>query len=1841
MDPEYTQQILRAVRRRFPSEALSAISDLSRHLHGLIVGKKHDAAELLSAIEAAPTFATLCQNFQAAIRPNKSSTPDSVDGVTRQLESLVVSSSAEAPSRPSLPKPQIIEKSFKKSEPAPRDSAAPPRSPKPCLYFRTAAGCHKRDKCKFAHVKPSSPQQGSRSLPSTPAKPRDPFVFNHVGGVRRWLSEINSLPDGTDLLSRLLAFDAGRLEDFLKFGGWAKTNQPIDDVFDTFLTIINRSDMRHPLYKEPFNALFTQLHVAKPLWDQLENLVQRCRAVHESRINKIISTCETLLDLFSESARTLSSIVEALEERVETGFPKTMSDRVERLVQRRKDARKLAEKQREQIDRQQSTSSSASASQLVDQETHLGFRHVSVIPDGTSFLEDMPKRLQPNRMDGSEWAGLDDYLATHFHLLREDALRPLWDSLGAVADGKGSFSSAHSDVCIYDGVQVRAIDCARNGIVYRVSISVKGRKKFDWTRSKRLLTGSLLALSSDGFRNEILWATVARRDADTLNGSGQIDLSFSFGAESALSNIDKIYVAVESKTYFEAYSHMLKALQGVKELPFQDLLLSPVIEGYEIDGVPDTSRFFHSLSPPDYISRRPTLDIKSVDPSARGGMNVLRPWKPLDCSLDESQLSSLRHILTSEVAIVQGPPGTGKTFLGLKAVQIILDSFRQDELGPILCVCYTNHALDQFLKGIFKFEKEIVRVGSRSDDPDLQRRSLIALSDDLPRLSRDAARLRSQQLDRINFLKEEITQKLSSMCFEMLSLRQIQSVSPDAAQQFREVKVPGVVKFWLGLDQRKPSPAATEVSSGESSSSDEADPEDIAALEKSREIDVDPTSGKKKSFVLLKRRATEDDADVPVATSNPNNEEFRLSDYYDERELPECDPEWESDVWSLSIDQRRSLHQYWKNLVTDHTKEQLRMYSKEYASICELLKQLRHTSQLQILQRARVVGMTTTGAAKIRELIEALKPRVVIVEEAAEVLEASIITSISPSTEHLILIGDHQQLRPSVATFKMEKTYHLDVSMFERLIRAGVPYTQLAMQRRMRTNIASMISPIYPLLKTHPDVEKYPAVRGVPKNMFFIAHNTLEDQPGKGSSQHSNTHESAFISSLSRYLVQQGYSPLQITILTPYADQLMQLRQDVRKDAVMSKIKITTIDNYQGEENDVVLLSLVRSNNVKSIGFLKTPNRVCVALSRAKHGFYLIGNADLLAEQSPFWSTVVERLNETQSIGRSLTLQCTKHPERVAEVSCAKDFAKHAAEGGCTQPCGERLNCGHECTKVCHPYSHDGIKCWKPCARDHVGCGHKCPKTCYEECGKCCIPIEKTLGCGHEQSVPCHLDAKEAKCASPCKKILGCGHPCDKLCGDSCQRKCRHKLSYCVSECQHTIEVDCWILNDPKEKQLIACTMACGKPLICSHSCDGVCCKSRGACDPCKKPCENQCVHSKCGLSCGDPCIQCKEPCAWKCAHKECTRLCFEPCDRDACNEPCLKRLRCGHQCIGVCGERCPTICRICDPTEVDTITLVPISESDTTATFVQLDCGHVFESCGIDVWLKTCVEGAGTGAVRLPECPTCKKPVRRTMRFGAAIKQTLAQIEDVKPRILFKQWLDQAQALFDDGDFLKCMGLALKSLKSFPTVAAAQVYIKAAQEANMRPEAYQRLLGLPNATTPIYLISQALLLMGVHNKWRDPLEAAGKILSTLLTPTARDETADQCVFLAYAHYMLNKQAEVANKILDSVLQVRPSFQSAIGLKQDIQAMKEVVTLLSKTEGIRPGAWYQCRNGHLFVIGECGGAMETSKCPDCGAVVGGQNHALDASNSHVAVDGSRHAAWGDDANMANFDLQGL
>lgn len=201
----------------------------------------------------------------------------------------------------------------------------------------------------------------------------------------------------------------------------------------------------------------------------------------------------------------------------------------------------------------------------------------------------------------------------------------------------------------------------------------------------------------------------------------------------------------------------------------------------------------------------------------------------------------------------------------------------------------------------------------------------------------------------------------------------------------------------------------------------------------------------------------------------------------------------------------------------------------------------------------------------------------------------------------------------------------------------------LRVQHRMRPEIAQLIVPsIYPSLENHASVLEYPHIRGMTCDVFFLTHMEQEIGDSEGKS-HLNPYEAEISLALARHLIMQGYDPSRITILTTYSGQRLHFIKIRRDHSAVQSVRIAVVDDFQGEENDVIILSLVRSNEEENIGFLRIENRICVALSRAKHGFYLIGNMQNLQGRSKLWNRIREVLNSQGLFGPDFGLKCDIH----------------------------------------------------------------------------------------------------------------------------------------------------------------------------------------------------------------------------------------------------------------------------------------------------------------------------------------------------------------------------------------------------------------------------------------------------------------------------------------------------------------------------------------------------------------------------------------------------------------------
>lgn len=109
----------------------------------------------------------------------------------------------------------------------------------------------------------------------------------------------------------------------------------------------------------------------------------------------------------------------------------------------------------------------------------------------------------------------------------------------------------------------------------------------------------------------------------------------------------------------------------------------------------------------------------------------------------------------------------------------------------------------------------------------------------------------------------------------------------------------------------------------------------------------------------------------------------------------------------------------------------------------------------------KIIGVTISGAARFTNVFSRLNSKVLLIEEAAEVLDSHLTCILTKNIQHLILIGDHQQLKPKLKCYALERELHANQSLFERLIHQKIEYVTLSKQRRMKPAFADFIRLVY------------------------------------------------------------------------------------------------------------------------------------------------------------------------------------------------------------------------------------------------------------------------------------------------------------------------------------------------------------------------------------------------------------------------------------------------------------------------------------------------------------------------------------------------------------------------------------------------------------------------------------------------------------------------------------------------------------------------------------------------------------------------------------------------------------
>jgi hypothetical protein len=652
------------------------------------------------------------------------------------------------------------------------------------------------------------------------------------------------------------------------------------------------------------------------------------------------------------------------------------------------------------------------------------------------------------------------------------------------------------------------------------------------------------------------------------------------------------------------------------------------------------------------------------------------------------------------------------------------------QVGPMVVITYKNHALDEFLldllnsglwegnrprvgqqlaanmsglpsssatvglsasPGTFPGGKRLVRIGGRSREAALDgynlgslmhgstdraainslKERLFVLNQRLERLTKEIHYLENGKVPRVYFERWLTVEQRKHLSYDereawLAGDRFIgvlnNSTDVVAATHYQELLQSRISALLRGQDS--PTATASSAKTNTGSSSADNNNEDENAVDATLQADEDVSLS---VFQEMRREEERRDFNNQLHNTYLSSEALMLASHPPRR--PAEVPEELLSLWSLTP---RLRHEYYAYLIASTISAKARDCQTIMETMKNIIRVRRHATEelkLALLQGADVVGLTTTGCAMNQNLLRSLRPSVLVVEEAAEVLESQLLACMTDSLKQIILIGDHYQLQPKVDTFQYEKVNHLNLSLFERLARTLRPI-RLTEQRRMHPEISRLIRPFYapqplidhvslltrpfPSTSTTAFVDQVP---GLAQRVYFWCHNHPEEE-APGSRSKVNTREIRMVQMVVAHLASQGVLQKSITVITPYLGQCRMLRGVLRLRS-LADVRVSTVDLYQGDENDVVVLSLVRTE--KLTDFIRTRNRLIVSCSRARFAMVLVGN-DKLLRQCSHWQEVLDQLQTDHHIGERLPVTFRECPSQVRYLSVTETVSAAALE---------------------------------------------------------------------------------------------------------------------------------------------------------------------------------------------------------------------------------------------------------------------------------------------------------------------------------------------------------------------------------------------------------------------------------------------------------------------------------------------------------------------------------------------------------------------------------------------------
>lgn len=380
--------------------------------------------------------------------------------------------------------------------------------------------------------------------------------------------------------------------------------------------------------------------------------------------------------------------------------------------------------------------------------------------------------------DPSTWhlPGIRGRLDREFRLLREDTIGQLRDAIHDILGPFRDHSKNSARISAYEDAEVTDVAIDRhNGLELEVqcrqpymifNMSEQDRRTW-WDQSKRLQVGALVCVLDTA--GTVQFCTVAestmrtekddkakkrKDDGEELDKTGKEPRTLSFSrdflcvrlhlVDHSPAELDRTLRWCKSigpcpiKRLVEfpgvllaSFRHTLEALQKLSEnpdLPFSDLIAPETC----------TSRTGPCAVSPPLFARVPGFeyDLSCLMKNGTKEFSATLDRVPTadevmaKTSLDLTQSQALLKTLSRELSLIQGPPGTGKSFTGEQIIQVLLANRKKAKLGPIICVCYTNHALDQLLEHLLDLGVDgVLRMGARSKSERLQQLNLQVIAE--------------------------------------------------------------------------------------------------------------------------------------------------------------------------------------------------------------------------------------------------------------------------------------------------------------------------------------------------------------------------------------------------------------------------------------------------------------------------------------------------------------------------------------------------------------------------------------------------------------------------------------------------------------------------------------------------------------------------------------------------------------------------------------------------------------------------------------------------------------------------------------------------------------------------------------------------------------------------------------------------------------------------------------------------------------------------------------------------------------------------------------------------------